>query len=193
MRGRSGDITKLSTDPAQIRRRIRRADGKISADVDMYLKAKYDKPIEEWDLEELARGRCRDQNGQFRGQAPKWITPVVQKEARRRLLDHAFGTMAAHADLAITTIANLIKSDEVDDKGKPLVDARTRLQACIFILEHIMGKPKALVEVNAAEDHVRSALVPAIILRDGKPKHSPVILEGQYEETDEEGDDEGDE
>lgn len=182
MRGRSNNIETLSKDPKQIRRRIRRAEGKIQADVDLYLEERYNKPIEQWDLEELARGRPRDKNGEFRGVTPKWITPTVQKEARRRLLDHAFGTMAGHVDLAIQTIANLIKSEEVDDKGKPIVDARTKLQACIFILEHLMGKPKAVVELNSAEDHVRGALVPAIMLRDGKPKRSPVVLEGEYTE-----------
>lgn len=185
MRGRSNDITKLSTDPKQIRRRVRRSEGKIQADVDLYLQVKYQKPIEEWDLEELARGRPRDKNGKFQGAAPKWITATVQKEARRRLLEHAFGTMAAHADLAITTIANLIKSDEVDDKGKPLVDGRTKLQACIFILEHIMGKPKAVVELTDTNE-AKSALAAAIILDDGKPQDEPIVLEGEFTDDDEE-------
>lgn len=188
MRGRSNNIETLSKDPKQIRRRVRRAHGKIQADVDLYLKEAYGKPIEEWDLEELARGRCRDQNGQFRGQAPQWITPTVQKEARRRLLEHAFGTMAGHVDLAIQTLVNLIQSEDVDDKGKPIVDGRTKLQACIFILEHVMGKPKAVVELHDTNE-AKSALAAAIVLDDGKPKNPPVILEGEYTEDDEEEDD----
>jgi len=189
VRGRSNDITKLSKDPKQIRRRVRRAQGKIQADVDLYLEVRYQKPIEEWDLEELARGRPRDQNGQFRGVTPTWITPTVQKEARRRLLDHAFGTMAGHADLAIQTIANLIRSEEVDDKGKPIVDARTKLQACIFILEHLMGKPKAIVELHDTNE-AKSAIAAAIVLDDGLPQDNPIVLDGTFTEEDEEDDDE---
>lgn len=159
--------------------------------MDLYLEVRYQKPIEDWDLEELARGRPRDKNGKFQGMTPKWISPTVQKEARRRLLEHAFGTMAGHVDTAITTLINLIKSEDVDDKGKPIVDARTKLQACIFILEHIMGKPKAVVELTDTNE-AKSALAAAIVLDDGQPKNPPIVLEGEFtddDDTEEEEDD----
>lgn len=188
MQGRPSDPSKLSQNPKQIRNRLRRHAGKLEEDVAMYSMVKYGKPIEDWDLEELARGRPRSKNGKFNGAAPGWITPTIQKEARRRLLDHTLGKMAGHIDLAIQTVVNLIMCDEVDERGKPLVDPKTKLQGCMFIIEHFLGKPKAFVEL-AGGDEKKVALAAAIVLEDGKPQDEPVILDGEWEDKEEEEDD----
>ncbi|MET0416534.1 MAG: hypothetical protein ABW022_10995 [Actinoplanes sp.] len=184
---RPKDTSGLSTKPSQVRRRLRRstknpqADDRVAHDMAIL----YKKPIEEWDLEELAMGRARNKNGDFQGSAPKWITPRVVQEARRRLLDQTLGKMAGKIPKALEVIEGLMTSTEVDDKGKPIVDARTKLQAATFILEHFLGKPKAFVEILETEKQVRSALVPAIILDDGFPQGHLTTIEGEIVEDDE--------
>jgi hypothetical protein len=145
----------------------------------------YHKPISEWDMEELARGRPRNAQGSFIGRAPTWITPAIQKEAKRRLLDETFGNLAGHVDTAIKAIVQLIESEELDDKGRPIVDARTKLAAAMFVVENIIGKPKAIVEMQA-DDFTRQAIAAAIILDDGQ-EQDHFVLEGEFTE-DEEGD-----
>lgn len=187
--GRPKDESKLSKRPDQIRRRLRRASRNMGreTDVRMYLEATGKKQIEDWDLEELARGRPRNKNGGFAGRPPKWLTPLVEKEAKRRLLHHTLGELNSHVSSAIRTVVKLIESDEVDDKGKPIVDARTRLAACIFVIEHVTGKPKAVFEIEGT-DATRQALAAAIVLDDGKPQGhlEDGVLEGEIVEEDEE-------
>lgn len=176
----------LSQDPKQIRNRLRRKADRYSADLELYIDKAYGKPMSEWDLEELARGRPRAKNGTFAGLTPKWITPAIQKEAKRRLLDHTYGNLAGHVDLAVQTMVQLLKSTKTDFNGKPIVDARTKLEAAKFIVEHVIGKPKALVEVDAT-DMVKQFLAQALILDDGEQAHP--VVDGQFYDNDEEEDD----
>jgi hypothetical protein len=176
--GRPKDETKLSTDPAQVRIRLRRAARKgpiLTDQMRRDMEVLYQKPIEEWDLEELARGRPRNAKGDFQGSPPRWITPIVVREAKRRLMEHTFGNLAGYVDKAIKTLVDLMESEEVDEKGRPIVDARTRMAAAVFILENVLGKPKAIVEVEAS-DKTRQVLAAAIMLDDGKPQD---FIEGE--------------
>jgi hypothetical protein len=192
---RPKDESKLSQKPSQIRNRLRRA-GKRAAktgdrkildyELALYQEVTGFKPVEEWDLEELAHGKPRNAGGGFGGRVPAWITPDVTREAKRRLYTHAFGKLGTHADLAIQTIKNLLVDEQVDDKGKPLVDARTKLDAAKFIVEHILGKPKEVVEINAT-DNARQVLASAIVLDDGR-QDSHLVLEGESWEQEEEDD-----
>lgn len=149
----------------------------------------YRKPIEDWDIEELSRGRPRNSEGNFRGRVPTWITPAIQQEAKKRLLDEALGSLAGHIGKAVKAIGELIESDEVDDNGKPIVDARTKFAASQFVIEHFIGKPKAIVEVQA-DDFTKGAIAAAIVLDDGQDQ-SHLVLEGDFEvlEGDEDDDD----
>lgn len=182
--GRANDESKLSTKPKQIRNRLRRHGKKFDRDLELYFEHGYGKPIEEWDLEELSRGRPRNKGGTFGGSTPTWINPIVAREAKRRLLEHCLGSMAGHADLAIKTISDLLKSRAVDDNGKPIVDARTKLEAAKFIIENVVGKPKNRLEIDTT-DAVREFLAEALVLDDGEPAHP--IIDGQF--RDEEDDD----
>ena len=193
---RPKDESKLSTEPRQVRNRLRRAQrsGKPrDAQIERDMAILYQKPVSEWDVEELAHGRPRNKVGNFAGTKPGWITVAIQQEARRRLVENTFGKMATHIDSAIKTVANLMLSEEVDDKGRPIVDARTRLTAAMWIVENFVGKPKAMIEVTNTDDAVRSALTPAIILDDGKPQGhlAANVVEGEIVEDEElMGDDE---
>lgn len=189
---RPKDPSGLSKDPAQIRRRLRRAvkrakrlgdDTDLRYDLEQYRQATGFKPVEEWDLEELAHGKPRNSKGGFQGRQPTWITPDVAREAKKRLYEHAFGRLGANVDLAVQTLVNLIKSEETDEKGKKIVDARTKLDAVKFIIEHVIGKPTSTLQVDAT-DEARTMFAAAIVLDDGKPQ-GHLVIEGDVVDDDE--------
>lgn len=192
-KGPVDEATGLSVTPQQIRARIRRRGVNMSRDVDLYIEHAYKKPLAEWDLEELAKGRPRNKDGNFIGAPPKWVTPVVMREARRRLAQNAFGELAVHLPLAIQVVVKLMTSRALDEKGRPLVDAATKAKCAMWIGDHVMGKPKASVEIEGV-DVVKSFLANALVLDDGEPAHP--VVDGQFYETpedDEEEDDDDDE
>lgn len=188
MIGRAKDPNRLSRNPEQIRRRLRRRHEKFSEDLEMYIEVGGIKPVEEWDIEELARGRPRNKSGGWQGKTPSWISADVTREAKRRLMDEAFGSLAGHLSDAVRTVHKLMMSEEVDDKGRPIVDAATQLKAAMFIIENIVGKPKAIIEMHA-EDLTKQMIASAIVLDDGNPQDELVILEGEIVEDEEEEDD----
>jgi len=183
------DESRLKTDPAQIRRRLRRKTKHLNDDLRLYAKHGGFKEIKDWDLEELARGKPREANGRFRGgPVPKWITGAITVEIQKRLKDEAFKEVTQHISLAVQTVVKLLKSEELDDKGKPLVSPETKLKAAIFIIEHVIGKSTTKVEL-AAEDFTKKMIASAIVLDDGRPQDERVVLEGEIVE--EENDDDG--
>ena len=187
--GRAKDPTRLSTDPGQIRRRLRRGKNR-EEDIALYAEhSHYFKPVHEWDMEELAHGRPRGKTGTFQGRAPGWLTADIVREARKRLVDHTSGLLGKHVEFAVRTMIKLIRSEEVDEKGRPIVDAKTKLQACMFIIEHVKGKPQQFMELDAS-DNVRRMIASAIVLDDGAPQDEHVIIEGttiEEEEDDADG------
>lgn len=183
--GRAKDETRLSTDPAQIRRRLRRSIGKPHhrQDLQLLVEAGGMKPIEEWDLEELARGMPKNKKGRFSGKPPTWITPDIMREAKKRLLAHTNALIGEQIDKAVEVIVDLMNDNSIDDKGRPCVDARTKLDAAKFIIEHVKGKATAVVEVEAT-DNVRQILAAAIVLDDGDPQDELLVIDGEWEEDD---------
>jgi hypothetical protein len=142
---------KLLT-PKQIRARARRKaersrkNGKAIMS-DLEFEALY-KPVDEWDLEELARGRPRDVDGNFRGRKPKWITREVHERAMEQFQLAIKTEMGAMTPTALTTLQYLLESEETDDRGKPLVPASTKFQTSAFLVEHLLGKPKQRMETD---------------------------------------------
>lgn len=176
--------TGLSRNPQNIRARIRRRGVRLQQDLETYVEVRYTKPLDEWDLEELARGRTRHTDGTFKGQSAPWITPLIAREAQRRLLAETMGGIASHLPDALKTVARIMESKTLDENGRPLVNAETKLKAAIFIIESIKGKPKAVVEVEGT-DMVRQFLAQALVLDDGTPAHP--VVDGQFYEDDDEG------
>ena len=169
-RGRPRD-DKISREPRQIRNRLRRGSANITADIEML----YSKGLEDWDWEELARGMPRNKLGTFSGKAPKWITPMVQIEAKRRLLSQVHGEMAVYLSDAIKTVVSLMGSTKLDDNGRPIVDAKTKLAAATFIIEHLIGKPQSALTIEAKVEEKHKAIAAAIILDDGSSQDGLVI------------------
>lgn len=147
LRPRAPDGSLLT--PKQIRARARRKQakaerrGKVGGKImtEQEFEALY-KPVEEWDLDELARGRPRDRNGGFSGRKPTWISRKVHEEAMERFKVAIKTEMGIQSVTALDTLRLIITSEETDSRGKPLIPAATKLQASQFLLEHIVGKPR---------------------------------------------------
>lgn len=135
-----------SKNPKAIRARARRRERLAAEDRALLMADR--KPIEEWDDEELARGRQRDKNGTFLGRKPKWIDAETHEEIIRRLQGRIREGVQVASVQAIQTITDLLTNDEVDDKGKPKVPAGVKLQASTFLVEHVIGKPQQRTEVD---------------------------------------------
>jgi hypothetical protein len=104
------------------------------------------KPVDEWDLEELARGRPRDSNGKFRGAAPKYLSKEVHERAMERFKGMIKTGMNGHTPDALDAIQWILTNKEYDEKGKPIIPPGTKLEAAKFLLEHVVGKPTQRVE-----------------------------------------------
>jgi hypothetical protein len=178
-----------STDPKNVRARIRRRAGKVNEINELVdLLPNYD--VSTWDYEELARGRPRDKNGGFGGKRPKWVTHLVIQEAQRRLKDWTLEEIALQALDAVKAIGNIITNDEVDDDGKPIVSSSVRLQAAQFIVEHMVGKAKVHVDVDTG-DKLTAMLARAIVNPDGSG-YMPKMIEGELADPVDDAEDEDD-
>jgi hypothetical protein len=178
--------SKLSKDPKNIRKRLRRRETPLKRDLAMLADSR--KPLSEWDTEELARGRPRASDGTFRGDTPKWITPLIVDEAKRRLKVGALETLSSKVLDAIEVVYNLMMCDDRDGEGKPVVDARTRLQAAQFIIEHTIGKPRQPVALEGTADGYRQFLAGALKMvdTDGRLVDAHPVIDGDVvEDTDE--------
>jgi hypothetical protein len=179
--------------PKQIRARARRRGGmdQLSATEQ---KAMLGKHIEEWDLEELARGRPRDKNGHFTGVAPKWITREMHEKSIELFKTMIRTDMQSHTVLAMDTIKELLQSEEVDDKGKPTVPAGVKADLSKFLIEHLIGKPTQPIEgdINLKLQGILGAvLVQPEQLSAGRYQLSAGhrVLEGEIVEDEEEDED----
>jgi hypothetical protein len=158
----------------QLRNLARRAASRGRVDRVEQIASELYKPVEDWDWEELTRGRPRKRNGELGAPSPAWLTPVVRREIERRLGVVGKQKLAEHLDVAIATFAKLLTDDERDDRGRPLVPPAVRLQAASFIYEHLVGKATTRVEVEAHTDEVFFRLAGAMVV-DGTPAH-PVAI-----------------
>lgn len=104
------------------------------------------KPIEDWDMEELARGRPRDVNGGWKGGPPKWVSREVHEQAMERFKTLVKLEMNSMGARALDTFAYLIGNEDEDPRGRPMVPPSVKLQAASFLVEHIVGKPTQRVE-----------------------------------------------
>lgn len=172
-----------SSRPRAVRRRLRAKTKRLEASVLHDIEVMYHKPVEEWDWEELAHGRPRNDDGSFSSAKPKWITPAITAEAKRRMRLMTEEQVMVHADDAVRVLSMLMTNDRTDEFGKLVVPASVKLQAAQYVLNQIMGTPKARIEF---EDHNPLAeLMGAILVNpDGTPSHK--IIEGSVVEEDDE-------
>lgn len=125
----------------QVRARARRQIQKGKPVSEEDFEAWSGKPIDEWDIEELSRGRPRDAGGGFRGMPPKYMPRAVHERIAERFKMLVRDQLNQNSVVALGVIGNLLANEEVDDKGKPLVPASTKLDAAKWLVEHVVGKP----------------------------------------------------
>lgn len=99
------------------------------------------KPLEDWDAEELAKGRPRNAQGNFGGRPPKFVTRELHERAMDRFKTLIRDEMNVHSINALKTIQMILESEEVDHRGKPIVSSAAKMDAAKFLLEHVVGKP----------------------------------------------------
>lgn len=131
---------------ARMRRRMNRSEAMTAQEAEYY----YQKPIDEWDLDELAHGRPRDKAGGFRGPKPKWISAAIHEEAMERYTAAVKAEMNETTVDALKTLTHLLNNVETDEKGKPMVPPSVKLDAAKFLIEHVIGKPKQRIESDVS-------------------------------------------
>ena len=144
------------------------------------------KPVSEWDLEELARGRPKKADGTFGSKAPTWITPAILDEARRRHKTLIADDLRAYSHDALRVMHDLMMDDEVDDKGKPMTSPSVRLDAAKYIVNQAIGLPTAKVEVEA-NVQLQGLLAAVVVNPDGTPSYPGVdraALDGEVVDDD---------
>ena len=132
-----------SMSKKQIRARARRHARISEAEL-----TKLYKPMDEWDEEELARGRPRAADGTFRGASPNWITRQMHEEAMARFRGVVEGRVRSHTVDALSTVHWILNNEDVDEKGKAVIPPSTKLDAAKFLIEHVIGKPTQRQEVD---------------------------------------------
>lgn len=129
----------------QIRQRARR---KMKAADDELAQLYGGRGIDEWDMEELARGRPRAKDGSFKGRTPGFIDRALHEQIVKRFEDIIKSDMNANAVGALKVLAKILDDEEIDEKGKPRTPAGVKLEASKFLIEHVIGKPKQRQEVD---------------------------------------------
>jgi len=141
-RNKQGHALRMT--PKQMRDRIRRSKtGGNHPDQEILYK-----PVEEWDKEELARGRPKGKNGQFYGRPPHWVTRELHEEAISRFRQLVRDGVNANTNIAVETLRDLMTNDEVDDDGKPKVPPSVKASIATYFIDHTLGKPKQRVETD---------------------------------------------
>lgn len=172
------DTRRLSRSPSAIKQRIRRNGGRVAEDVAMFHEVVYGevKPVGEWTLEELQHGRPRHPTGGWKGPRPKWITPIIQAEVRKRLREETIANLVGHTGTAIKVLAEFLSNEE---------EPHLRFKAAQLILEYAAGAPDKNVHVTG-NVQLQSMLASALVLDDGTPAHQ--VIDGEIVEDEEEED-----
>jgi hypothetical protein len=178
------DTRRLSQRPSAIKHRIRRNGGRAAEDIALLHEIQYgeaNRPVSEWTLEELQHGRPRHPTGGWKGPRPKWITPIIQAEVRRRLREETIQNLVGHTGTAIKVLAEFLKNEE---------EPSLRFKAAQLILEYAAGAPDKSIHVTG-NVQLQTMLAGALVLDDGSPAH-PGTIEGEWADSNSEGDEEDD-
>jgi hypothetical protein len=127
--------------PKRVRARARRAlkKGKKIRPEDAAAIPSF-KPIEEWDMEELARGRPRAADGSFRGAKPAYVTRELHEKAMENFKSMVRAQMNGSTVDALMVLTALLNNEEIDAKGRPEVPWSTKADVAKWMVEHVLGK-----------------------------------------------------
>ena len=96
--------------------------------------------LDDWDDEELMRGRRRNKHGKFTGRPVQVIPVAIHKELTRRRFSRAHDIMAS----SLADGALMLRS-VVNDKGAEPAD---RIKAAELLFNRVLGKPRESVAID---------------------------------------------
>lgn len=139
-----------SLTPKQLRARARRQMRKTGRAAPDTVEKLYGKPLEDWDPEELARGRVRNKRGDFSGKAPEWMTREMHENAMERFKVLVREEARVITFDAVKMLGDLVMNEDQDENGKPLVPWAVKADVAKFLYEHLLGKAKQPIsgEIN---------------------------------------------
>lgn len=164
-------ISHTERHNARRRARHKAARGDVSAEIELLYK-----PLDQWDDEEIARGRPRGPDGTFRGARPAWLTPTLQVERQRRLRQLMMDEVGTLAGDALRILGSLLDDARTDDAGKPVVSAAVKVDISKYLLDQFIGKPRTPLDVNDG-DKVFELMSAILVNPDGEPAHQ--IIDGE--------------
>lgn len=171
-----------SDNPQAIRKRMRRKSDQLEEEYQLLAEVteRQFKPLEEWDLEELANGRPRNAQGSFVGPKPRWMTAKIREEVQRRLREETLLQFDRQAGTAVRVLADFLGND---------TEPRLRFEAAKLILEYVIGKPEQKVSLSGAVQ-LQNMLANALVLPGGEEAHPVVdsVLVEDAEDPDEDED-----
>lgn len=146
------------------RARLRNRKASDVAGIRADLAIVYRKPLDDWSLEELARGRPTS----FAMQPiPPYLAAVIGPELSRRIKNSARLQMSQHLPDAVRVLHELMNSTATDAEGRPLVDAKVTADIAKFLVEHNLGNPRVGGDRRRAERAQHAGVC------DGHPRRSP--------------------
>jgi hypothetical protein len=159
--------THRSETTSQVHTRARRG----TEDIGEATEKIYGKRVEDWDDEELARGRPRNKSGNFTGPAPTWLGPSVQEEVERRFRERIRAGLHMVVLSAPDVLSKLMMNEETttDERTNRIywqVSPAVRADVAKYLVDHVMGKPTQPVDVNA-NVKLLGMLATAVVQGDG--------------------------
>lgn len=136
---------RAKQERARLRRSVQKAAERGGGAV---MVGAFSKPLDEWDVEELAVGATRRADGSLPRRRPDYIPRVVHEEAISRFREVAASDMRAIVPAAIQTVQNMIENEDVDEKGRMVIPPSVKLEAAKWVVEHLLGKPRQPIDVD---------------------------------------------
>ena len=177
---------ELSTIPNSVRARLRKRKATDTEGIKADAAALYGKPIDEWDLEELARGYPRGPDGKFPTgrRPPAAVLGVTAHELSRRLKTETRRELSSHIHTALSTLAGLMTDERTDEDGRPLVPASVKADVAKYVTDQLIGKAKISVDIDAPSvmEFFQQRFSGGLVNRDGSA-YRPVRGQAQHSLT----------
>jgi hypothetical protein len=114
--------------------------------------------FDDWDDEELLRGRRRDRNGGWGGRPPSVVPARVHHEVVKRNITAAQALFTVSIERAVEICRELMDGADVKDE--------TRLKAAQLVIERVMGKQPDVVAVTVTDKPYQALMGKAFTDRD---------------------------
>lgn len=134
---------------AQIKRRAKRKSERGARLTDQEFEILFPRPLEEWSLQELAKGYPKNAHGEWPSHPPnQFLRQEIRERIERRFKTSVKERMNVSTVTALETIQDILDNEDIDPRGRPIVPASTKLDTAKLLIEHLLGKPKQHVETE---------------------------------------------